>query len=237
MNQNEEQPLRPTQFAENRLITAILNSTYPVKSSLPNERDLAQQLGVTRPTLRETLQRLSREGWITIRHGKPTVVNEYWIEGGLGMLGTMARYADYLPNDFITNLLEVRLNILPACAKAAAHHAPQVLLEHLGHAPAMEASVEIFVGFDWHLQELFVRNCRNSIYPLILNDFRQIYKRLAAGYFSLDMARRSSSAYYQDLLAALPGDADKVERVVRAVMKRSIEIWHEITGMQQASKG
>lgn len=232
MLQNNEQPLRPTQFAENRLITAILDNTYPARSALPNERELALQLGVTRPTLRETLQRLSAEGWITIRHGKPTMVNEYWIDGGLGMLGTMARYAEFLPDGFITNLLEVRLNILPACARAAAAFAPSVLAEHLSHAPVLEDSAETFVAFDWHLQELFVRNCRNIIYPLILNDFKQIYKRLAVGYFSLEIARKSSSEYYHDLLSALPGDLDMVEGTVRAVMKKSIEIWFEIQPAQ-----
>ena len=38
---------------------------------LPSERDLADKIGVTRTTLREVLQRLARDGWLTIQHGKP----------------------------------------------------------------------------------------------------------------------------------------------------------------------
>ncbi len=234
MDHLEEQPLRPTQFAENRLITAILNNDFPSQSTLPNERDLAQQLGVTRPTLRETLQRLAREGWITIRHGKPTVVNDYWNEGGLGMLATMSRYSEQIPNGFITNLLEVRLTILPVCARGAAAHASSELLDHLRGAPGPAAAPDTFVAFDWRLQELFVRKCRNRVYPLILNDFKQIYQRLAAGYFSLEIARESSSTYYRDLRSALPDDLDQVEAVVAAVMKKSVEIWQEIQAMEQS---
>ena len=76
-NLNQEQLLRPTQYVEKILVTAFLDGTYPTGASLPNERSLAEQIGVTRPTLRETLQRLATEGWIKIRHGKSTVVRNY----------------------------------------------------------------------------------------------------------------------------------------------------------------
>ena len=70
---SRDQLLRPTQYAEKVLVTAILDGTYPTGTSLPNERNLAEQIGITRPTLRETLQRLAGEGWIKIHHGKPTL--------------------------------------------------------------------------------------------------------------------------------------------------------------------
>ena len=79
-------PLRPARYAEHRLITSVLNGTYPPGAKLPNERALSVELGVTRPTLREMLQRLARNGWLTIRQGKPTVVNDYRLTGGHGRL-------------------------------------------------------------------------------------------------------------------------------------------------------
>ena len=78
--------LKPGEFVEKQLLEAILGSRYKPGESLPAERLLAAELGVTRPTLRETLQRLSKEGWITIQHGKPTKVNDYLKKGGLGIL-------------------------------------------------------------------------------------------------------------------------------------------------------
>ena len=103
-----EIPLRPTQYAERHILTAILDGTYAPGTALPNERTLALKIGITRATLRETLQRLSGEGWISIRHGKPSRVNTFWDKGGLKMLGTLARYGEYLPKGFITHLLEFR---------------------------------------------------------------------------------------------------------------------------------
>jgi GntR family negative regulator for fad regulon and positive regulator of fabA len=63
-------PQKPAEFTEQRLIDAILDGHFPIGSALPAERDLAAQIGVTRPTLRETLQRMARDGWIEIHHGR-----------------------------------------------------------------------------------------------------------------------------------------------------------------------
>ena len=65
---------KPAEVAESRLVQAILDGDFPINSTLPAERELAHLLGITRPTLREVLQRLSRDGWLEIRHGKPTRV-------------------------------------------------------------------------------------------------------------------------------------------------------------------
>ena len=75
---NWELPLRPAERVENRLIQAIVGGEFPINSTLPPERELARRLGVTRPTLREALQRLARDGWIEIHHGKSTRVRDYW---------------------------------------------------------------------------------------------------------------------------------------------------------------
>lgn len=50
--------IRPSEHAESALVTAILDGEFPPGSALPGERVLAGQLGVTRPTLREAIQRL-----------------------------------------------------------------------------------------------------------------------------------------------------------------------------------
>src|SRR5690606_10921121 len=101
---------------------------FPPGSSLPGERTLASDLGVTRPPLREAIQRLARDGWLTVAHGKPTVVNNFWTEGGLNVLGKLVEHHQSgLPPQFISQLLEVRLHLAPAYMRAAVFRAaPQV---------------------------------------------------------------------------------------------------------------
>src|SRR5687767_8749538 len=108
----------PARRAEAALVDAILAGRHAPGSSLPAERELAARLGVTRPTLREALQRLHRDGWLTIRHGQQTRVNDFWREGGLNVLDTVVRHGR-VPPGFVGQLLEVRTLLAPAYARAA----------------------------------------------------------------------------------------------------------------------
>ena len=220
--------LRPTQHVEKIIVTAILDGTYACGTALPNERSLAEQMGVTRPTLRETLQRLAAEGWITIHHGKPTVVNDYWQEGGLRLLGTLSKYSDYLPNGFITHLLEVRLTMLPSVAGRAARFQPKILLDCLAEARDLAEDAKDFSDFDWRLQMLMARNSQNPIFSLILNDFARIFANAAMHYFNLNTARQASRKFYRELSRAIEKRTDTVEDVVKKAMGQSISIWKEV---------
>jgi GntR family negative regulator for fad regulon and positive regulator of fabA len=221
--------LRPTQYAEKILVTSILDGTYPPGSALPNERRLAEQLGITRPTLRETLQRLAGEGWVRIRHGKSTVVNNYWQDGGLSLLSTLAKYGDYLPNGFITHLLEVRLTLLPPVAARAADHHPEIILDYLSKAANLTEDAGTFSDYDWNLQILMARNSGNPVFSLILNDFAPVFTAMAIQYFTEKTARLSSRNYYQKLSDTIKGGGSElVEDVVKKAMAQSIAIWTEV---------
>jgi len=227
-NLKPDKILRPTQYVEKILVTAILDGTYACGKALPNERSLAEQMGVTRPTLRETLQRLAAEGWLTIHHGKPTVVNDYWQEGGLRLLGTLSKYRTYLPNVFITHLLEVRLTMVPSVAGRAARFQPEILLNYLAEARNLAEDAKAFSDFDWKLQMLMARNSQNPVFSLILNDFAQIFANMATHYFNLKAARQASRRFYRELTRAIENHADTVEDVVKKAMEQSVSIWKEV---------
>jgi GntR family negative regulator for fad regulon and positive regulator of fabA len=228
MNLKPDELLRPAQYVEKILVTAILDGTYLCGTALPNERSLAEQMGVTRPTLRETLQRLAGEGWISIHHGKPTVVNDYWQEGGLRLLDTLSKYSDYLPNGFIVHLLEVRLTMLPSVAGRAARFQPESLLNYLAGARNLAEDAKVFSDFDWKLQMLMARNSQNPVFSLILNDFAQIFANMAMHYFILNTARRASRAFYHELARTIEKRTNTVEDVVKKAMEESISIWKEV---------
>ena len=222
------QPLRPAQHVEHFLVTCILNGEYPIGTSLPNERQLSEQLGVTRPTLRETLQRLANEGWVKIQHGKPTRINDYWQKGGLSLLGTLAKYGDHLPDGFITHLLAVRVTLLPPVAGMAAKYQPDAIADYLMHARNLRDNAESYADYDWKLQMLMARHSQNPIFPLILNDFGSIFTSMALRYFSQGKAQKASSQYYQRLSAEIHNGGKAVEQTVKAAMEESIEIWRQV---------
>jgi GntR family transcriptional regulator len=65
-----------SQQAIDRLRNLLQDGEYAVGTRLPSEPELAQRLGISRPTLREALQTLEDEGAIVRRHGVGTFVAE-----------------------------------------------------------------------------------------------------------------------------------------------------------------
>jgi len=189
-------PMRPSAFVEHKLVTALLDGTYPPDSTLPNERTLAAQLGVTRPTLREVLQRLSREGWIKIQHGKPSRVRDYWAKGGLSLLGTLAEHARFIPDNAIRHLLEIRVLFMPAAAAQAATAAPEAMAACLEPGGRLADDTRSYASFDWQWQVQAARSSGNPFFPLILNDFAAVFKQAGRRYFKEPSARAASRKFY-----------------------------------------
>ncbi len=69
---------------------------YAPGSRLPSEHALSEQLGISRPTLREALHQLEEEGAIVRRHGVGTFVAQPQpvIEAGLEVLESLERLAE-----------------------------------------------------------------------------------------------------------------------------------------------
>lgn len=217
---------RPAIYAEQALINAILDNTHPRGSTLPGERDLAAQIGVTRPTLREALQRLARDGWVTIQQGKSTVVNDYWREGGLNVLSALVYDGRHLPPDFVPNLLEVRLHLAPAYTHVAVERNAEAVARLLGSAAGLPDAPEAFAAFDWRLHHMLTVASGNPVYTLILNGFAGFYEQMARLYFARSEAREASRAFYGGLLAAAQrGDGQAAEALTREVMQHSIDLW------------
>ncbi len=103
----------PAGFAEKYIIESIWNGRFPPGSILPAERELSELIGVTRTTLREVLQRLARDGWLTIQHGKPTKVNQFMETSGLHILDTLMTLDADNATAIVEDLLAARTNISP----------------------------------------------------------------------------------------------------------------------------
>lgn len=222
---------KPAELAEARLIEAILDETFAINTNLPAERELAEKIGVTRPTLREALQRLSRDGWIEIRHGKSTRVRDYWREGNLLILSSICKHQKKLPLNFVSNLLQVRLLLSPAYTRLAIQNAPNEVIRILQAYQSIPDSSEEFSRLDFNLHYKLTILSGNPIFTLILNGFSDLYLSMGLKYFSQSQARDHSRSFYKKLLSAvLSNDAFLAEEVTRRVMEDSIRLWSGVTG-------
>lgn len=90
-----------TESCVEALTQAIESGAYRPGSPLPSEPVLSEQLGVSRPTLREALRLLQERGLIQRKHGKGTFVRERPILKELNRnfgITSMIRAAGYTPS-------------------------------------------------------------------------------------------------------------------------------------------
>jgi GntR family transcriptional regulator, negative regulator for fad regulon and positive regulator of fabA len=224
-----EPPTRPITHAEQALTIAFLDGTFPPGATLPAERELAPRLGVTRPTLREALRRLERDGWVRIQQGKSTQVTDFWREGGLAVLGALVRHGKRLPRDFIPNLLEARQVLAPAYTRAAVGRAAGEVVALLERYTSLDDDADSYAAFDWELHHTLTVASGNPVYTLILNGCRELYERVAGFYFAQSEARAASRDFYAALLAmARRRSAERAERLTQEMMRQSLELWHRV---------
>lgn len=222
---------KPAEIAETRLLEAILDGTFPIDSHLPGERDLAAQIGVTRPTLREALQRLTRDGWLDIQHGKPTRVRDYWREGSLAVLATLAASPRHQSPDFVAYLMEIRLLLAPTYTRQALADAAGDVKSLLDRASQLNENPAAFAQFDWHLHRLLTQRAENPVFRLLLNSFERLYGDMAERYFSFAECRQHSRHFYTALRACIERENFcDAEALTRQIMRESLDLWGRLGG-------
>lgn len=114
--------LRLDEQVASTIADAIVGGQFPPGSSLPPERELAEQLGVNRTSLRQGLARLEHMGLVEARQGSGNVVRD---PSGLVDPVVVEALVRRLGPDFLAELLEVREALGPLIGRLAAANASQ----------------------------------------------------------------------------------------------------------------
>ncbi|MBN1660972.1 MAG: GntR family transcriptional regulator [Anaerolineae bacterium] len=126
MTEDGLQPLRTDRQslatrAQHYLLGLIENGTYQPGEQLPSQDDLAAQLGISRPTLREALLNLEQDGLIVRKHGVGTFVApglSRRLETGLERLESVLELASR--HGLVTQFVDLAVTELPADEETAA---------------------------------------------------------------------------------------------------------------------
>ena len=116
----------------------IIQGVYKKGELLPGELHLAEEMGVSRITIREALRLLNEAGVIETVHGKGSYVR---------LSGMELLHSDDSHMDFLQKFLEsteIRLMVEPILAKEAAIHATDEEIDRLGQFLADERAEETF---------------------------------------------------------------------------------------------
>lgn len=165
-----------------QLISSVVDGSLEPGEALPSERRLAELLGVSRPAVREALQRMSATRLVEVRHGGSTTVRDFQKHAGLDLLPRLLVRNGELDTAVARSIIEARLAIAPDVARLAAERgakapdtARQALATSLTDLEAAGNPVE-----RQHAALAFwdaVVDCADSIvFRLMFNNLRQAYE-------------------------------------------------------------
>lgn len=117
-----------------QLLAELVGGELGPGEPLPSERRLSEVLGVSRPAVREALQRLAHAGLVEVRQGDVTTVRDFRRFGGLDLLPRLLVHDGELDLDVARSILEARLHVGPKIAELAAVRGGAALAEELDAA-------------------------------------------------------------------------------------------------------
>ncbi|OOF67739.1 fatty acid metabolism regulator [Rodentibacter caecimuris] len=189
----------PAALAEEYIVKSIWGNRFPAGTDLPSERDLAEKIGVTRTTLREVLQRLARDGWLTIQHGKPTKVNNIWDTAGPHIIETLINLDKGSAPLIISNMLSLRARMSEMYIYEAIKNNPQKSLALFHDLDNLPDTAEDYTEFDYALFRQFTFVANKPFYGLIFNSFKGLYGKIGCLFFNHGERRAITLKFYQEL--------------------------------------
>ena len=125
------------QTADRLYTTIVVEQQLQPGEKLPNELELAQQLGVSRATLREAIRTLADRGVLEVRRGRGTFVSPQVEEIGDFGFSSLEQVRGQL-----RDLFELRSMFEPRCAALACRRAaPEELSDILEKGAAVEQCI------------------------------------------------------------------------------------------------
>lgn len=201
----------------------ILSGALSIGEKLPSERDLAQQLGVSRPVIHEGLVDLATKGLVTMRPRHGAVINDFRKTGSLSLLNSLVNYQGGLDPSLLNGMLDLRELVEEKIALLAARNRSKAQLKALqgivaAEAEALEdAAAYCDLDFDFHHQ--LAMASANPLYPMLLNSFQNIYRHLTRLFFSIAGSALETHRFHQTIVTSIgagdeDGTADTVKRML-----------------------
>jgi GntR family transcriptional repressor for pyruvate dehydrogenase complex len=190
---------------------------------LPSQRELAEQLGVGRPSVREALKRLETMGVIRIRHGKSTSIEAIDLNTIMKSIGGVLEIA---PLD-VLELLEAKEIIESKCSELAADRATKEDLKEmerfLGEMENNRNIPEKHAEADFNFHFTIVKSAGN---PFIVEVIKilgtMIEKAIEATAIRDDLVGRDRAMrYHRSLFSAIKARHGK--KAVEILHRHSVE--------------
>ena len=156
----------------------ILSGALPMGQKLPSERELCQQMGVSRAVVNGGISELARKGFLEVLPRQGAFVADYRRKGNMETLMAIMDYnGGMLGKDEIRSILEVRWGLEQMAIARVIENATDKDLEKLGKyvtalgsSPLPTPVQAAEIAFRFHHE--MTLSSGNSILPLIYSSFK-----------------------------------------------------------------
>jgi GntR family transcriptional repressor for pyruvate dehydrogenase complex len=211
-----------------QLRTRILAGAIPPGEQLPNERELAEALGVNRASVREALKRLEFLELVEVRHGQGTFVCELSGSSALQVIEGILRDPAVVTRELLEQILLFRRHVtlhvveLAACNRDEGQLARARALIEEEAAEGTDPKRALEIDLRWN--RLLGEATGNLMYQLVGNLFTKLVARLGPLYYNEERDPRRSMENHRALLAAIEQrDAAAARRRVEEMLRYSEE--------------
>ena len=198
-----------------QLLGEVVDGSFGAGDALPSERRLAELLGVSRPAVREALQRLSATRLVEVRHGGATTVRDYQRYAGLDLLPRLLVRDGELDPDTARSIVEARFAIAPEVSRLAARRSVRATQDL---RQALDAAVAGLVGAE---EPVARQRAALAFWDAVVDLADSIVFRLM--FNSLRAAYEPALEALAPLLEAEVGNLDGYRAVQRAVLAGDAE--------------
>ncbi len=208
---------------------------YSPGDKIPNEMELAEELEVSRTTIREAIKTLCSEKYLEIRRGRGTFVCE-----NPGMDADPLGYSSIDREDLYEDMLEVTLVVEPVLARLAAKKAKPENIEKMSNIN-LEAheklqaywagehdDVDQFRIYDLRFHKAMIECCRNQVVDRTIRAFLsdavewgEVWKRI-----DHEKVLRTCEKHHRPIVEAISAhDEDRAYELAQSLTQEIIDIF------------
>ena len=206
-----------------QVLAEVVDGEIGAGESLPSERRLAEVLGVSRPAVREALQRMAQTRLVEVRQGGSTLVRDFKKYAGLDLLPRLLVRRGNVDVAVVRSILEARLVIGPGVAALAAERGGPTLAATLTDTVDALGATDDDVERQLHALTFWdqVVDAADSLtFRLMFNSLRAAYEpaiEALAGVMSEEVGQVGA---YRVLTAAIgEGDPDTARAAAERVLR------------------
>ncbi len=218
----------------------IFSGAFEIGEKLPPERELAKEMGVSRPVVHEGLVNLAAKGLVFMKPRIGTFINDYRKEGSIFLLTSLFKYSDGpVSEKLLKSLLDMRMLFesenarLAACNRTEQHVDQFYAILDQEKKINTRGSVETrspvdqidsgllkeIVDIDFAFHHLISMASDNLIYPVLLNSLKPFYISVTKKFFLNHSVRNKVFQFHHKIVTAIVDqDSDKSETIMKLML-------------------